>query len=876
MSSKRYIRQWMGLLVALLCLAACSEDRLTPYGEGEVTVTFQPKLDTGIDTRAIGDGTKVNQLVVRVYETESETMRYEATEDYPLSENSLSFTLLAGREYKILFWAQVKDAPYTVKNDLSIKVDYSKYLNAGFEGMEQLDAFYYAETFTAGAGSSSQEVTLYRPFAQLNFADDKTQPISQQHKAIVTLSGIATTFHPFEGTTEVAKSDLPFTFTDFPEETLSANNTTYYYVASNYLFVPSTNSVKATIELQNADGSSINSHTFDAIPLAPNKRTNVLGTIIQEPEVPTGGTWDGVTLTEPTSSCAVQIEDTEGTVLHIGTPAELAWCMKNGYKEATTIHICADLDLKYKDENGTEQIYNVTSVQSPKAGVKIIGSDHTISNIKASSTGLFGDVQKLTVKNLTFSKIEISNSSAAAGVLAGTVTGSSSFTNVKVEGCTVTTSGADSKAGGIVGYVSRIEPNDRGEELAVTFSNCQVNSTSISGVVSGKFVGELSGYDNGEVLTFETCSASEVTGVSSSVFNNSYKSCFIETTLSDSESDLLGRETYCRGVVKYGDNRFIPKWDGERTVTPLTDGSTKLIYSAYDLASVQNLNPGTIKFMENVDMGSKVFVPLISITKLAGENKTIYNLKVETTFNTNSWDGGGLIRKCSVATIENITFKDADVRVTHVEDSDGDAYASIVCGTAEGTNTFNNVKVEGGYLYGCNKMGGIAGYITGTFTAKDCTVDGLTIENYDSGGKDALGFKANGEVGGMFGFLAANATISGCSVVNTKLDCIGVDNGKIVKYFKYSGRHVNEFIGDIRTTGGQTITITYSDNAFSNNTYSDVNSNSIGGREDHYGECYYIGNCYYTDISIGSIGIKDTKGTVTVNSKSITVVNGYK
>ena len=139
-----------------------------------------------------------------------------------------------------------------------------------------------------------------------------------------------------------------------------------------------------------------------------------------------------------------------------------------------------------------------------------------------------------------------------------------------------------------------------------------------------------------------------------------------------------------------------------------------------------------------------------------------------------------------------------------------------------------------------------------------------------------MGFKANGEVGGMFGFLAANETISGCSVVNTRLDCIWVDNGKIVKYFKYSGRHVNEFIGDIRTTGGQTITITYSDNAFSNNTYSDVNSNSIGGREDHYGECYYIGNCYYTDISIGSIGIKDTKGTVTVNSKSITVVNGYK
>ena len=823
MSSKRYIRQWMGLLVALLCLAACSEDRLTPYGEGEVTVTFQPKLDTGIDTRAIGDGTKVNQLVVRVYETESETMRYEATKDYPLSENSLSFTLLAGREYKILFWAQVKDAPYTVKDDLSIKVNYSKYSNAGFEGMEQLDAFYYAETFTAGAGSSSQEVTLYRPFAQLNFADDKTQPISEQHKAIVTLSGVATTFHPFGGTIEVAKSDLPFTFTDFPEETLSANNTTYYYVASNYLFVPSTNSVKATIELQNADGSSINSHTFDAIPLAPNKRTNVLGTIIQEPEVPTGGTWDGVTLTEPTSSCAVQIEDTEGTVLHIGTPAELAWCMKNGYKGATTIHICADLDLKYKDENGTEQIYNVTSVQSPKAGVKIIGSDHTISNIKASSTGLFGDVQKLTVENLTLSKIEISNSSVAAGVLAGTVTGSSSFTNVKVEGCTVTTSGADSKAGGIVGYVSRIEPNNRGEELAVTFSNCQVNSTSISGAVSGKFVGELSGYDNGEVLTFKTCSASEVRGVSSSVFNNSYKSCFIETTLSDSESDLLGRETYCRGVVKYGDNRFIPKWDGERTVTPLEENNIKLIYSAYDLASLQSKSHSAVTFKEDVDLGgdrttkTNSFSPISSVTTLDGNNCTLYNLYVEVT----NWIGGFIGASSGTTVHKNLNFSNSAILVNPSEGSEL-AYAGTLCSYIEGCYTVENININTAYVYGISKSGGLNGFVTSSasfYTAKNCIVTKLRLENSELK-LDGEFFIASGEMGGLVGFVQQSALIESCSVSNSVINCC-----------HSTLRHVNQFIGTIRLDqSSQRIDInscSVSGNSYEND--KDEKSQFVGG-----------------------------------------------
>lgn len=224
-------------------------------------------------------------------------------------------------------------------------------------------------------------------------------------------------------------------------------------------------------------------------------------------------------------------------------------------------------------------------------------------------------------------------------------------------------------------------------------------------------------------------------------------------------------------------------------------------------------------------------------------------------------------KKSGTATIQNITFNNANVKVTHAEGSDGDAYASIVCGTAEGNNTLENVKVIGGKLYGCNKMGGLAGYITGTFSATGCVVDGLSIENYDSGGKDSFGFKANGEVGGAFGFIAANATISGCYVKNTTLNCVGVNNGKVFLTKKYAGRHVNEFIGDIRTTSGQTITITYDEKNFSNNTYKN--------RKDQYSQCKYIGHCYYTSISVLGIGITDTMGKVYVNGTSITVAKNY-
>ena len=155
-------------------------------------------------------------------------------------------------------------------------------------------------------------------------------------------------------------------------------------------------------------------------------------------------------------------------------------------------------------------------------------------------------------------------------------------------------------------------------------------------------------------------------------------------------------------------------------------------------------------------------------------------------------------------------------------------------------------------------MGGLAGYISGTFSATGCVVDGLSIQNYDSGGKDKFGFKANGEVGGAFGFLAANSTISGCYVKNTTLNCVGVNNGKVLWSFKYAGRHVNEFIGDIRTTSGQTIRITLDENNFTGNSYKN--------RKDQYSGCKYIGHCYYTSINAFIAKIEDTKGTVYVNN----------
>ena len=875
MKPYRYIRSLI-LAFAVLSLSACSNDDYPLQTEGEnVSITFHPTLGGELSTRTIGDATGIDRLTVAVYEgSQTLSKKFSFSEEWDIvKRNGIALTLIEGRSYKILFWAEnSENSAYTITDDGRITVNYDNYINGGFAKMEEMDVFFGISSITVGSQKveNKGEIKLSRPLAQVNFADNTTKPILGTHKAIVTYHGLPTSFNPFTGEIRMSENDITFTFEDFPDETLSVNvsNNEYYYISSNYVFAPqaeTTATIRATLDLQNIDGTSIKKVELDDITIEQNKKTNILGAIVQEPE--TWSVWYGTIPTESTLTT-----DSENQNRYIIDEADdVAWLSveENAQSLAANSTFVMTVDVDMNNGSG------LATIQLP-SGSTLDGDGHTIKGLRLENA-LLGDVTDITVKNLNIEEATIVNTSADVthvGVLVNTLKGSNTFSNIHIKSSSVSTQ--KGAAGGIVGYISRKDPNNREEKLTVIFDDCHVTETTVDGTHSeGHFVGLLRGYDNNETLQFKSNCTLTLSAIARSAdeFVSPYREGNEGTWLASNDyskyDGWLGDEECYRGTVMYGDTQFIPCWDGVKKVTPLLDSDkkTKLIYSAFDLANCAGTNPGIIKFMENVDLASKVFNPLTNISKLSGEGKTIYKMKVETTFNTNSWDGGGFIRRCSAATIENITFQDADVKVTHASGSDGDAYASIVCGTAEGNNAMTNVKVIGGKLYGCNKMGGIAGYITGTFNATNCSVDGLSIENYDSGGKDKLGFKANGEVGGAFGFIAANSTISGCYVKNTTLNCVGVNNGTVALFFKYAGRHVNEFIGDIRTTSGQKITITYDEKNFTGNVYKN--------RKDQYSGCKYIGHCYYTSINAFIAKIEDTKGTVSVNGKSITVAKNY-
>ncbi len=843
--------------VILLMAGSCvSEEWLSVEEEREVAVSFSVSLDSGIETRSIADAT-VDRLVIVAKDIRSG--EYKELYDGDLS-SELSFSLISGRKYEFLFWAQYSDSrAYRIKDGV-VTIDYEAdlgggrtYLDSGFAGMKELDAFYVVETVEVGK-VRSVEVKLTRPVAQLNFADPKEAPLPE---SIVTVSlrGVATTFNPFSGEYG-SVGNKEFIFNDFPSERLSSGDESYNHLASIFLFpVSGVSADYRMTDQESKEGISVS--------LEANRRTNVIGYFVQAP-APLS-VWDGITLTIPSL-------DSENRYV-IDEASDLAWLQDNGagLEKNSTFIVASDMDM-----DG----HQISSLQLPEGSV-IEGSGRTIRNANASGA-LFGSVSDISVKDLAIRKFTVSSASHT-GILVNTLYGNGTFSNVRIDNSSVTTTGG--AAGGFVGFIVRKSEKDQSEMLTVTFDKCSIKTVSISGSASeGYFVGLLNGYDNGEKLVFasscakdDDCTLADYT----SLYSEGSEASWVADTDFSEYDGWLGAENYLRAKVYYGDetsaNRFVRKWDGETKVEPIAISGGKAIYSVFDLASCAGTSPGKLEFHADVDYAGHIVTPVTILGSLAGNNHSIYNLYVETSWDNSLSYGGGFAIRCNNGTFRDITFVNPDVRVHHVADTEGDARAGILCADVMGGScVMENIHVRGGYLFGVNKMGGIAGYIPATtFTASNCSVDGLSIENYNPGLEDQYGFTANGEIGGMFGFICSNATISGCWVKNTKLDCVGVNNGYVALIFKYSGRHINEFIGDIRTISAENIVITYTDSDFTGNAYGDFNGDGKGGREDHFSGCDKIGNCYYTDISIGSYGIQDKKGTLTVNGKSLTIPNGY-
>lgn len=840
---KRILHITRYLLVAVLpLLASCSEDVFEPAaGDGSsAAVTFRASIDTGIQSRAISDGTGADRLLVAVYEgeTPAETYRKDCVLDTALT-SGIELRLLSGHSYKVLFWAYDGDnTAYKVSDQGVITAEYKDYLAGGFVKMEQLDAFYAVSEISV-SGDKSESVTLTRPFAQLNIADNLTRPERGTHRSEVTFESVATSFNALTGEVAGETRNLTFSFEDFPEETLTSGSDTYY-IATNYLFVPASGKVSATCRLkQTAGGSVITERVIPDIALTANKRTNVFGSLVQQPE----DMWDGIKLTEPG-------KDGQNRYV-IDEASDLAWLVQHGstLEQNRTFVFTKDLNMADK---------TLSPVVLPQ-GSTIEGGGHTIKNLSMNGGGLFGNATNLTVKELTVDKIAIKNADNHTGALVNTLKGNGAFSSVTVKNATVaTTNGA---AGGMVGYVVRKSEKDRNETLTLTFNGCRVESTSVSGTRSeGKFVGLLSGYELKESVSFAAdCSVSDDVTVAdfASPYTEGNEGAWLATNDYTKYNGWLGDEDYNRGTVNYGGVRFIPCWDGKKKVPPLEENGTKLIYSAFDLAALQGGSHSAVTFKEKVDLGGdgadkNLFSPISNIAKLDGENHSLYNLNIY----KDSWVVGFVTGTGGETEHKNLHFISPSVRAKMASDANN-IYVATLCPYVEHKYSVENVTITDGYVLGLGKLGGLIGFVTswatGPLSVKKCTLSKTTIENIKSSAEDSfMGVKFNpqGEVGGLIGFIQnIAATISDCTVKNCTMNCYGQDNKWLI--ITIPGRHVNDFIGDIRSDAGNRIDL--------NNNSVDNNSFTNRKKDTHSKQCTIVGKCYKISGTKGTVYIDNTK-----------------
>lgn len=292
----------MFAVAAGLFMASCSNDGLEAIQSGdEAQVTFALGLDNGVHTKAISDGLSTNKLIYAVYDASGELIKTIAGADEVngqlvkndafsggLNEN-VNITLAKGQQYTVAFWAQNANCQaYTTADLKSVKVSY-----AGLNNDETRDAFFSATTFTV-AGNSTFNVTLKRPFVQLNAGvtqadwDAAVASGVTIAKSKVKVGGVADALNVLDGSV-TGDVQVEYTENTIPTEKLSVDGNgdgekdSYKYLSMSYILAPAEKAVVSDVEFEfvpETGASIILNQGLNNVPVQRNWRTNILGKLL--------------------------------------------------------------------------------------------------------------------------------------------------------------------------------------------------------------------------------------------------------------------------------------------------------------------------------------------------------------------------------------------------------------------------------------------------------------------------------------------------------------------------------------------------------------------------------------------------------------------
>ena len=277
---------------ALTILAvSCNKEQVTEVPDGQmVDVTFTAALPGEMATKALGDGQTAKNLIVQVFENDAEKTHLEGLDKiatFTDLKTQVTFSLVKGKTYNFVFWAQAEDAAcYDIDDLKNIKISYDD----AVANDENRDAFYATRKELKVNGALTETIKLYRPFAQVNFGtadfNDAVAAGFKPVKSVFTATDVANVFDTFnaEGKVEGPATDkVTFTEAALPGETLVTKTGDYTWMTMNYIIPVGKQGEKhisnVTAEFIPENGGSVSASAPQA-PVQNNYRTNILGNLL--------------------------------------------------------------------------------------------------------------------------------------------------------------------------------------------------------------------------------------------------------------------------------------------------------------------------------------------------------------------------------------------------------------------------------------------------------------------------------------------------------------------------------------------------------------------------------------------------------------------
>lgn len=420
-------------LASMLFATSCSQDELINEStDGDfVNATFTIETADGIGTRAVGDGTTVDKVACAVYDAYNNEELESLRQDVAITNKTATFSvrLAKGKNYRVAFFAYNEAAnAYDVTDLKNIVVKDGQLSN-----IEGRDAFTAYVDVTEGEtmNAFTKEVTLKRPFAQLNLGIDDAEFAEAANagltvaKSKIVVSNVYNAFSAFDNAVaeNAVEGSMTFELNAIPTEklkvTVNGVEKLYNYLALNYLLVGDNDSEKTltdvefTWESNNGDSNAESVTEFINIPVQRNYRTNIIGKL----------------LTSPTIFNIIIDEEFDGE--------------KNDSRVFNAFDLQAALNAAPAGKTtvinlGADIVGNVTDVQIAGRNVIIDGRGYKYNGtIKVHSNSNYYTDAALTIKNLNFE-----TSTASINCIEALENGSERYSsNITVENCTFTAIG---------------------------------------------------------------------------------------------------------------------------------------------------------------------------------------------------------------------------------------------------------------------------------------------------------------------------------------------------------------------------------------------------------------------------------------------------